>query len=77
MGCNTINRIPRTYEVWFTTTLSDVGYSLTRIGRGFGLVIQIAMLIHTEATHQTMSLRVIITIKPMRFTASITANPIH
>lgn len=77
MGCNTINKIPRTYEAWFTTTLSDVGCLLTRIGRGFGLVVQIAMLVHTEATHQTKSTRVTITIKPTRFTASITAKPIH
>lgn len=47
------------------------------IGRGFGLVDQIAMLIHTEATHQTISLRVTITIRPTRFAASITAKPIH
>lgn len=50
---------------------------LTMIGRGFGLAVQIAMSIHTAATHQTMSLRVKTTIKPIRFAASITPNPIH
>ena len=50
---------------------------LTMIGRGFGLIDQIAMSIHTAATHQTMSLRATITIRPMRFAANMTAKPIH
>lgn len=77
IGCSTANRIPRTYNAWFIATLTIVGYALTRIGRGLGLVDKIAMLIHTDATHQTKSLRVTITIKPTRFVANMTAKPIH
>lgn len=72
-----MNRIPRTYKMLFTAIRVNVGYMLTRIGRGFGLVDTMAVLIHIEATHQTMSLLAIITIKPMRFAASMTAKPIH
>ena len=50
---------------------------LTMIARGFGVMDQIAMSIHTAATHQTMSLRVAITINPMRFATRTTAKPIH
>ena len=44
---------------------------------GFGFADQIATSIHTAATHQTMSFRTTITMRPMRFTRRTTPNPAH
>ena len=77
MGCNTMKRIPRTYISQLMTALFHKESVLTRIERGFWLVDQMEMLIHTEATHQTKSLRATMTIKPIKFADNRTANPIH
>lgn len=77
IGCSTMNRIPRTYKARFMISIFQVESQLTIIGRGLGLVDQMAMLIHTEATHHTRSILATITINPNRFVANMTAKPIH